>query len=152
MLSVCKSLPFVARESFGQLGHSSQLLAIFSTCALKMLESMGSFIENAPTCYRAPKWPDPEFPRKIPKNTPRAEILEPQENTPKIPKKYAFSGYFFGVFFSGIFRGKFWESRISGRAGVFFWYFSWKFRVGQFRGSVAGRGVLKSFSMCALDI
>ena len=70
--------------------------------------------------YRAPRWPDPEFPQK---NTPQAEILELQENTPKIPKKYqkcaflVFWGYFFGIF--GAFWGKFWESRISGW-GVFF--------------------------------
>ena len=29
-------------------------------------------VENAPTCYRAPKWPDPDFPRKIPKKYPPA--------------------------------------------------------------------------------
>ena len=35
----------------------------------------------------APRWPDLEFPRTIPKKkTPRTEILEPQENAPKIPK------------------------------------------------------------------
>ena len=67
---------------------------------------------------------------KIP---PPTEILEPQENTPKIPIKYpkwaflVFWGRFFSVF-SGYFWGKFWESRISG-LGVFFGYFSWKFRV-----------------------
>ena len=26
-----------------------------------------SRVENAPACYRAPRWPDPEFPQKIPK-------------------------------------------------------------------------------------
>ena len=67
----------------------------------------------------------------------------------KIPQKYrkktkmriflVFLGYF--LVFSGYCGAKFWESRISGR-GVFFRYFSWKFRVGPFRGSVAGRGVL----------
>ena len=77
------------------------------------------------------------------KSTPRAEILEPQENTEKIPKMRIF-GIFFGIFsvFSGYFGDKFWESRISGR-GVFFRYFSWKFLLGPFRGSVAGWGVLK---------
>ena len=29
-------------------------------------------VENAPICYRAPKWPDPEFPRKISKKHPQA--------------------------------------------------------------------------------
>ena len=79
------------------------------------------------------------------KNTPRPEILEPQENTEKIPQKYQKCAfwYFGGIFsvFSGYFGRKFWESIISGR-NVFFRYFSWKFRVGPSRGSVAGRGVL----------
>ena len=109
---------------------------------------MPAKLKNAPTCHRAPRWPDPEFPRKIPKKYPRAEILEPQENTAKIPTKNTENThfrYFLGIFsvFSGYFGGKFWESRISGR-GVFFRYFSWKFRVGPFRGSVAGRGVLNA--------
>ena len=65
----------------------------------------------------------------------------------KLPKKYQ-NAHFSGILgyflvFSGYFGAKFWESRISGR-GVFFRYFSWKFRVGPFRGSVAGRGVLKN--------
>ena len=59
------------------------------------------------------------------------------QNTPKIPKKYpqntqnAHFWYFFGIF--GVFS---WGSRISAQ-GVFFRYFSWKFRVGPSRGSVA---------------
>ena len=91
--------------------------------------------------------PTRNFHKKYRKNTPRAKILEPQQNTEKIPKKYpkcefwVFLGYF--SVFSGYFGCKFRESRISGR-GVFFRYFSWKFRVGPFRGSVAGRGVLKT--------
>ena len=97
--------------------------------------------------------PTRNFHEKYRKNTPRAEILEPQENTQKIPKKYqkcaflVFWGYF--LVFSGYFGGKFWESRISGR-GVFFRYFSWKFRVGPFRGSVAGRAVLKVWNPSGL--
>ena len=79
-------------------------------------------IENAPTCYRAPKWPDPELLRKMPKNTPRPEILDSQNFAPKIPPKYqkcaflvfflVFLGCFLGVpefrsggYFFGIFRG-----------------------------------------------
>ena len=71
-------------------------------------------------------------PRKYRKNT--------KKNT-----KNAYFWYFGGIFsvFSGYFGDKFWESRISGR-GVFFRYFSWKFRVWPFRGSVAGRGVPNS--------
>ena len=70
--------------------------------------------ENAPTCYRAPKWPDPEFPRKMPKKIPPGpKFWTPRiypQNTPKIPKKYpentenayfgifsVFLGYFLGV-------------------------------------------------------
>ena len=49
---------------------------------------------------------------------------------------FAILGGIFSVF-SGYFGGKFWESSISGR-GVFFRYFSWKFRVEPFQGSVAG--------------
>ena len=90
--------------------------------------------------------PTRNFHEKYRKNPPRPEILEPQENTPKIPKKYQkcafwYSGGIFSVF-SGYFGRTFWESRISGR-NIFFRYFSWKFRVGSSRGSVAGRGVLK---------
>ena len=81
-------------------------------------------VENAPTCCRALKWPDPEFPRKIPKKIPPGPKFW---NSKKIPQKYrkntknAHFGYFGGIFpaFSGYFGGKFWESRISGR-GVFF--------------------------------
>ena len=107
-----------------------------------------SRVKNAPTCYRAPRWPHPEFPRKMPKKYPPAR----NSGTPrKYPQKYqkntknAHFWYFGGIFsvFSGYFRGKVWESRISGR-GVFFRYFSWKFRVGPSRGSVAGRAVLNS--------
>ena len=90
--------------------------------------------------------PTRNFHEKYRKNTPRAEILEPQENTPKYRKntKNAHFWYFGGIF--SVF-SKFRESRISGR-GVFFRYFSWKFRVGPFRGSVAGRGVL---NLCAFS-
>ena len=99
-------------------------------------------LENVPTCYRAPKWPDPGISTKnTDKNTPRAESLEPQEN--KIPPKkkkrsFWYCGGTFSVF-SAYFGGKVWESRISAR-GVFFRYFSWKFRVGPSRVFVAGRG------------
>ena len=72
-------------------------------------------------------------------------------NPKKIPQKYRKNTknthfqYFRGIFsvFSGYFGGKFWECRISGRGG-FFRYFSLQFRVGPFRGSVTGRGVLNS--------
>ena len=108
-----------------------------------------SVLESAPTCYRAPKRPDPDFPRKIPKKYPfGGEILDSRnlpENTPKNTKKYpqntrnARFGYFFGIL--GVFFG---GSRIPPPGGGFFRYFWWKFRVGPFGGSVAGRRVLNS--------
>ena len=59
-----------------------------------------------------------------------------RKNTTEIPKMRIFG--ILGVFFR-YFRAIFGVN--SGR-GYFFRYFSWKFRVGPFRGSVAGRGVL----------
>ena len=99
--------------------------------------------------------PTRNFHAKYRKNTPRAEILEPQENPPKYPQNTP-NGYFWyseGIFlvFSGYFGGKFWGSGISG-LGVFFRYFSWKLRVGPSRGSVAGRGILKSGDTPGLGI
>ena len=62
-----------------------------------------SCIKNAPTCYRAPRWPDLELPRKNRKHTPRAEILE-RKNTEKIPNfllgvQNFGPGAFFSLFF-----------------------------------------------------
>ena len=128
------------RESPGHLSRNTQ------RCEEKQC-SEGIRLENAPTCYRAPKWPDPEFPRKIPKKYPAARNSGLPEFTPKMPRKYRKNTpkipkmRIFGIF-SFIFGVFSWGSRISAR-GVFFRYFSWKFRVGPSRGSVAGRGVLK---------
>ena len=99
-------------------------------------------VEKAPTCYRAPRWPDPEFPQKIPKKyRPLAETLwNPEKiplNAPKLPQNTDICGISGVVvrYFGGIFSGpEFWAR---GR------YFSWKFWVGLLWGSVAGRGVLK---------
>ena len=81
------------------------------------------------------------FHKKIPKNSPQAEILEPQENTPKILKNYQKRSfwYFVGIFsvFSGIFGVN--SGSPEFRAGG---YFSWKFRVGPSRGSVGGSNVI----------
>ena len=98
-------------------------------------------VDNAPTCYRAPKWPDPEFPRKIPKKYPPARNSGLQEFTPKIPRKYrkntpkipkmhilVFFWYFWGIFLG---------FQNFGPRGIFSVFF-----VGPSRGSVAGRGVL----------
>ena len=71
-----------------------------------------TWLENGPTCYRAPKWPDPEFPRKMPKKYPPARHSGLPEFTPKIPRKYQkippeyqkcaflvlFFRYFLGIF------------------------------------------------------
>ena len=84
-------------------------------------------VKDALTCYRAPKWPNPEFPRKIPKKYPSGRNSGTPRKYPKNTEKNtknAHFWYFGGIFsiFSGNFGGKFWESRISGR-GVFFRYF-----------------------------
>ena len=88
------------------------------------------------------------------KTAPQTEIPEPKkdphQNTEKIHKMGVL--VFWGIFsiFSAYFGGKFWESRISGRGGVFFWYFSRKFRVGPSRFSVAGRGLKHELGTCCL--
>ena len=107
-----------------------------------------SGVENAPACYRAPRWPDPEFPRKIPKKYPPARNSGLPEFTPKIPRKYRKKypqntkndrfWYFFGIF------GVFCRGCKFSPWGLFFRYFLWKFRVGPSRGSVAGGGILNS--------
>ena len=64
-----------------------------------------SSVESPPTCYRAPRWPDPEFPRKILKKYPPGRNsgtpIKYQKNTKKYQKS-VFSGVFFG-YFRGIF-------------------------------------------------
>ena len=78
------------------------------------------------------------------KKTPPARNSELPEFTPKIPRKYRKNApkipkmRIFGIFsvFLGYFLGVP-EFRPEG-------YFSWKFRVGPSRGSVAGRGVLNT--------
>ena len=90
--------------------------AIFCDCNCECQRA--AELRTPRTCYRATRWPDPEFPQKIPKKqkkpsrnsgTPRKC---PQNIPKKIPKMGAlgiFGGYFFSVF-RGIFGGKFWES------------------------------------------
>ena len=86
-----------------------------------------SVVENAPTCYRAPRWSDLEFPRKIPKKYPPARNSGLPEFTPKIPRIYPKNTpkipkmRIFGIL-GGIFLVFSWGSRISAR-GVFFRYF-----------------------------
>ena len=89
-------------------------------------------IENAPSCYRAPRRPDPEFPRKIPKKYPPARRSGLQNLPPKYPEnnenkrktnktpKMPVLGIFFGIF--GMFA---WGSRISAQR-VFFSIFGGK--------------------------
>ena len=87
--------------------------------------------KNAPTCYRAPRWPDPEFPRKIQKKYPSGRNSgtprKYPKNTEKIPKV-----------------------RILGTLGVFFWYFrgilgvnsgSPEFRAGGYFLEIPGRAI-----------
>ena len=70
----------------------------------------------------------------------------PTNNTEKNKKSKIFRFFFRGIF------GEFsWGSRISAR-GVFFRYFSWEFRAGPSRGSVAGRGVLKCKYKCRRNL
>ena len=95
------------------------------------------------------RFTSPYLPKKSP---PRPEILDSQnlppkcpenteKNTPQIPKMPIW-----GTF--SVFSGCFLVVPEFRAAGVFFRYFSWKFRVGPSRGSVAGRGVLKTREGC----
>ena len=124
----------------------------FLLCPLKVFRTFQVFEEQTlrlrtPRPATEPRdGPARNFHDKYRKNTPRPKFWNPKKIPPKYRKntKINHFWYFQGIFlvFSGYFGGKFWESRISGRC-VFFRYFSCKFRVGPFRGSVAGRGVLK---------
>ena len=112
-------------QVYGRYPNPGKHRKIISTIALR-----------TPDLLQSPEMARPGISTKnTEKIPPRPEILEPQENTEKIPPKYQKMRIF------GIFSVCSWGSRISGR-GVFFRYFSWKFRVGPSRGSVAGRGVL----------
>ena len=71
-------------------------------------------VENAPTCYRAPRWSDPEFPqKKCRTNTPPARNSGTPRNTEK--KKMVLWGYFFGIFL-GVFS---WCLRVASYSCVF---------------------------------
>ena len=119
-------------------------------------ESFTCSVENAPTCHRAPRWPDPEFsPKNAEKIPPGPKFWTPgiyPQNTPKIPKNTpkipkmpvwgifsVFSGYLNFLGFQnlgpgGIFSAFFVE--VPGRA---------------ISGSVAGRGVLNcSVTVCSV--
>ena len=81
-------------------------------------------VENAPPCYRAPKWPDLEFPRKIKKKK-EPKFWNPKKTPPnyrkkKLPKTVIFS--VFSRYFQGFLGGKFWSPEF--RAGFFFFFFS----------------------------
>ena len=88
-----------------------QLMCVIGTCTESTLSRRVYNIENGPTCYRAPKWPDPEFPRKIPKKYPPARNSGLPEFTPKIPRKYRKNTH------------RIPKMRIFGIFSVFFWYF-----------------------------
>ena len=102
---------------------------LFSGLFFESRVILTSGVKNAPTCYRAPRWPNPEFPRKIPKKYPSGRNSgtprKYPKNTEKIPKMRIFGilGVFFryfqgilgvnsgspefraGGYFFGIFRG-----------------------------------------------
>ena len=107
---------------------------------------MPSGLEDSPTCYRAPGWPDPEFPQEIPKITPQPEILDSQNFAPKIPRKYRKHTKniprmpVLGTF---CVLGVCWGFQKFGPRGISR-YFRWKFRFGPSRGSVVSLGVLDS--------
>ena len=102
---------------------------------IKKYSRLPSGIKNAPTCYRAPRWPDPEFPRKIPKKYPSGRNsgtpTKYPKNTEKIPKIRIFGilGVFFGIF--GVFWGLILGVQNFGPGGIFF---------GIFRGN-SGSGI-----------
>ena len=106
---------------------------------------IGIIFANAPTCYRAPRRPNPELPRKIPNKKKAGPKFWTPGFAPKLPRKYRkntpkiYQYTYFWYFFGGVFS---WGSRISARF-FFFRHFSWNFQVGLSRGSVAGREVLK---------
>ena len=93
----------------------------------KMVTVVGNCVENALTCYRAPRWPDPEFPRKIPKKYPPARNSGLPEFTPKIPKKYRRNTpkipkmTVFGIF--SVFWGIFWGVQNFGLGAIFSVFF-----------------------------
>ena len=66
-------------------------------------------LKNAPTCYRAPRWPDPEFPRKIPKKYPPGPKFWTPKKIPQRYQKNTKNAHFFGIlgvffrYFRGIF-------------------------------------------------
>ena len=116
------------RALLGQRPHSLAAFRLFvpnfaPNFAPKFAEPR---VENAPTCYRAPRWPDLELPRKIQKKYPHPEILDSQnlhpkyaENTKKKtenPKNTHF-GYVFDILGECIGVPEF-------RPGVFLRYFS----------------------------
>ena len=84
-------------------------------------------VNNAPTCYRAPRWPDhgisAKNAQKIPPGRNSGNPRKCSENTPKIPKMGIFGilGVFFGDFWGilGVNSG----SQNFGPGGIF-WVFS----------------------------
>ena len=115
------------------LGGNSQTYAR-TKVERRFFAALFSEVKNAPTCYRAPRWPDPEFPRKIPKKYPPGRNARPRkypQNIEKLPKTGIFGilGYFRGIlgFNSG--------SPEFQAGGYLFQYFSWTFISGLCRTS-----------------
>ena len=82
---VCRETQWASLSS---LLRNSTLETAFRTRFLKNGLARLFTIENAPTCYKAPRRPDPEFPRKMPKKDPPARNAGLPEFTPKMPRKY----------------------------------------------------------------
>ena len=102
-------------------------------------------VENAPACYRDPRWTDPQFLcRKILKKKPLAQNSAPEkhpENTGNKPSKHQERPFgFFSWYIERIFSG----FQNFGPVAVFFQCFSGKFQVWPSWVSVAVRGVLKA--------
>ena len=56
---------------------------------------MRTWLENAPACYRTPRWPDPEFPKNTQKIARFGGILGVNSGSPE----FRAGVYFFAVFF-----------------------------------------------------
>ena len=109
-----------------------------------LFQGVHSTSENAPTCYRAPRWPDPEFPQKILKKIPPGlkfwtlrkypqNTLELPKNIPPKYKKMPVSGIL------GVFRGIFSGFQNFGPEGIFS-VLSVEIAGLPSRGSLAGQG------------
>ena len=102
--------------------------------------------ENAPRPATEPRdCPTRNFQEKMPKKIPLGpKFWNPKKKPQKYPQNTKNAHFLvFSRYFGGIFLG----FQNFGPRVFFFGIFLWKFRVGQSRGSTAGRGVLKPCSI-----